>query len=169
MFCLKCGRPDHMRDSNDCPNRKLSEKDSWPCLVCAQKHPGAGATVPCPNRGNKALHRCLNCVEAGLDDTNHRTDFYKCPAPTTLARRGVWRFFSNQLPDWAVSITFPSTDELRSRVEKGLLPRRPVKSRINADVNNSGQAVGSGAESGTRILNRSGLMKPKKDPKSMLP
>ncbi|USP81840.1 hypothetical protein yc1106_09114 [Curvularia clavata] len=164
QFCLRCGRPDHTLEYTKCPNANLSKEESWPCIVCAQKHPGPGATSQCPNRYDKTLFRCLNCIEAGLDNANHRTDFYKCPAPIAVSQRAMWKNFASKLPEWAATRAFPSTDELRARVESGDFPKRPGKRKSSDDADRSGQAEGSGPR---QILHRKGLMKPKEDPKSL--
>lgn len=170
MFCRRCGRPGHMQANPTCPNID-KPKESWPCIVCAEKHPCEETTKQCPNRGNKGLHRCLNCKEANLDDTNHRTDFHKCPAPTTVEWRVKWRILATVLPDWAVGVNFPTVDHLRTRVEQGMSSKgtkvsSKSKSKSDTNVDNTVQAEGSGAGSGTRTLNRKGLMRSKESPKT---
>ncbi|EUC27226.1 hypothetical protein COCCADRAFT_10127 [Bipolaris zeicola 26-R-13] len=163
LFCRKCGGPGHMFENKQCPNFSFRKDQSWPCIICAENHTSEGDTQSCPNKGNKASHRCLNCRRAGLADDKHRTESHDCPAPNTVKFRAIWKAQAASLPNWAVGIDFPTTDQLRSQVERGTMqqPNGPNKVNRKGKFNGPVQTAGESSLPGTTVVNRKGLMAPK--------
>jgi hypothetical protein len=161
MFCKRCGHPGHMQDNQKCPKISESKDQSWPCLIYAEHHRFQGDTRVCPHISEKQYYKCLNCIAEGRADTNHRTDFHKCPAKEAVVWREKYVVAFKTLPSWAVSIEFPSTDQLREAVQQGHLDKSNSKEKNDGNVKDTVRKDGPSAIPGTYVLNRKGLMAPK--------